>query len=355
MATGTPVLIEGFDLYDDVSAFTASGKWNNFVNNGSPPCFSLLAGGRFGQGNALRLNSVAATCRLAHALPALCNRVQVGFAFRLNAMPVADRRFATLICNLANTSCRLQVKSDGKLRLNAYNSAFVESVGSLALNEWVWIEWVAYVNNTFGTHKIYVNGVEWISFGPSDTTPASGSQYWASVVLGSVDDNLSLDAAIDDLVVANNTGNPTPDLFGDSRVSVLQPTAVAVNVGFAASGAGTIAGALNGTAPANDTSYVEAENVDDSLYVSTSETLPSNVGVIHAIGLNLRHRKTAAGPREILPGLRIGATEFPADDTVVLGESLSTSQTIFAQNPDTAAAWLKTEIETTEFGLKITT
>lgn len=352
MASGNIVLIESFDLYDAIAALEASGKWLSYTNVSG--AFGLTSGGRFGVGNSLKMNTGGNNAALTKALPNPTTRTQTGFAFRLNALPGSEQRFLHLHDNNDNTNCRLAITTAGKLKLTVWGSTVVESTNALPVGSWVWIEWIAFISTTVGTHKVYVDGVEEITWGPGDNTPSGFAVRWDKITLGNNLSGLSLNADIDDFVVADASALSPPDLWGDSRISVLEPTSVATNTGFAEVGAGSIAAALDGTAPADDTSYVEADAVNDLLYMATSQTLPSAVSVIHGVGISARHRKTASGSRSITPGVRISATEYPGT-AVPLFETVNSSQTIFQQNPNTAAAWTKSQVEGVEFGAKVTT
>lgn len=351
MANGTPVLIEGFDLYNAISALDAPGKWSSYANVSSS--FGLTSGGRHGAGNSLKLNISGSNAALIKNLPDAVTRTQIGFAFRLNANPSAERRFMHLTTNDDNTNCRLAITAAGKLKLTVWGSTVVEAADSLPVGTWVWIEWVAFMNNPNGTHKVYVNGTEVITWGPGDNRPTGSSTRWANFTIG--DTTLNLNADIDDLVVANATAVSSPDLFGDSRVSVLQPTSVGANTGFTESGAASLADALSGTAPAGDTSHAEAEDVDDALYMATSQSLPSNVSVVHAVALSLRHRKTGGGARTLRAGLRIDSTVYPASPDVTLFDGLTSSQHIYVTDPDTTDPWIKADVEDVQFGAKVQT
>lgn len=351
MAYGNLLLLEGFDYLSGSAGLAVANKWSTITFGTG---VATIASGRFG-GSCLRANDTSNNFILRRDLPATRTRMHFGFAVKFRANPApASQEIAYFTTNpSANKLAMLYANSNRSFTLWRWGSNVVGTTMQFAQDVWYYIEIEVYLHASSGYVKLFIDGSLMLDSGPVDTRPAGASTQIESAGFGGTTWRTPID--IDDLYIADCTGDSSPTIYGGCRISTFQPTSAETNVGWVAGGtASSVTDGVAGTAPADDGKYATADDVDDILLMDSTGTLPSGVGAVRGVATTIRHSKTDGATRAIRHVLKSGGTEYPASSDVALTGSVTMSQRIWQADPDTTDPWEIADVEAASFGLKIT-
>lgn len=366
------------DSVEQYATADISDKWTGSTVGSfavSQPTLAVSANGRTGT-NSLRFAYGATTTSQAAArafvqktlTPADATCI-TGFAFRTSAAPAAKFPICSIYDGLASAEqVTLVLNTDMTLALyrGAGNGTLLGTTSqALSVNAYHYIELKVTISDAAGAYEIRLDGVSRLSASSVDTQ-ATANASWNNVRYGysaqcATASNSSLIGAggggsnwdYDDLYVCDGSGGSLDDFLGDLKIYAVLPNADGGNNDFTLSTGVTHSTLVDDSTPNDDTDYVSSSTVGhrDSWNFTN---LPSTVGTIVAVQVNLQARKDDAGTRKIVEVVRISSTNYDGATEATLTTGYLDHYFVLPTNPATTAAWTKSDVDGAEFGVKIT-
>ena len=274
----------------------------------------------------------------------------VGFALKVDSMPSSTTRLLQLRDSAGDAQCTLALTIAGALavyRGGTSNTLLGTSSGSITTGAWYYIEMKVTIHDSTGSAVVRINETEVLSLSSVDTKYTTNA-YAREVLLCGLPSIVH--GYIDDLYVLDGTGS-TVNFLGDVRVDALFPSGAGSVTEFTPSGAANNWDCVNDTDPDGDTTYTTATTVDDTDLLAFSD-LSAVSGDIYGVQATLIARKDDAGTGGMKTTVLLNSTEYDGSE-ITMSDSYVSRQTIWEQNPDTAAAWAQSEINGAEFGYKV--
>lgn len=333
------------DGMDHYNAVQAGNKWDQ----GSGMSYSTTYG-RFGQGCLYSIQS-SGGATAAKSLPP-GNVFIMGFAFKCtNKFPGSDADIISLR-NGPNKQCSLILTNGGQLAVYGSSKLGSNSVSSIALNIWNFVEWkIAITSSTSaGQCVVNVNNTTWLNLVSVNTNAVSGTTNADSVVMGRItyDD---FQPMYDDFYICDNQGTYNNDFLGDCRIETLYPKGAGSHTTFGLNGAATNWQAVSEVPADDDTSYVSTDtpgNIDSYDFTAPGGT----VNTVFAIQAVMRARKDNAGARTFARSVRLGGTDF-IGSAYSLGTDYGFYRDVMETNPNTSAPWSSSDVAALEGGVKL--
>lgn len=331
--------IDGFDHYvtaDMLLKWTAAGAI-------AP---TIASGGRR-SGQALRISSATASS-LSKTIDAQATWI-IGFALNAAALPTVDRPILALV-ETATLHVDVRVKPDGTFIVTRNGTTLGTSTATLTAGSYSYIEFKCTIDNSAGAFELRLNGTNILSASSQDTQ--NGGTATANVIrLGyAAGITSSSNWDYDDLYVCDSTGSDNNDFLGDCRVDTYMPSGAGNTTNLTPS-AGSNYQCVDESLQNGDTDYVQSSTATDKdTYAVTDMThTPTD---IYGVQVNLVSKKDDAGARSIAAVTRSGGADYDGAT-----QALSTSYVVYLevveQDPNTSAAWTKTNLNAAEFGVKI--
>lgn len=326
------LMLEGFE------GLASSSDWN--LKHGGSSAGGFFTGRWGGTSKAVGVDAGGFT----HTFPiAATPEVYLGGAFKA---PGAGYQTAVLRAyRSGGVQCQLQIMANGSLALYRGSGSVLlaETAPSLIVsNAWNYYELYVKAHTTLGAFEVRLNGVTVLS-GTGVNTAQTGiadvdQVGWPTAGAGQ---NLW-----DDLYC-------TDDRFlGDVRIEAIYPSSEGASSGFTPSTGTDNAAMVDDTTPDDDTTYVEASVVGTlDTYVFTDTA--SVVGEVKAVQWVTRARKDDSGTRSIRQVVRIGGTDYEGAAEKALSTSYDYAKDVLDENPDTSAPWTVSDINSAEFGFKV--
>lgn len=337
----TLLFCDGFDHYTTNAQLLT--KWTSNVSgtaapsagNGRNSTASLRSSSNASISKSLGVNSVTLIGGMAFKESDRSGAVGILMEFR-------DGATVQVGC-YANTDGTIVIKRNG-----AGGTALGTSTYAIPLGSWIYIEFKATIDNA-GTAEVRVNGTSVVS--ASGDTQQSANAYAGTFVVGMVAASTACD--IDDVYVCNGLGTRNNDYLGDIRIETLFANGAGYSTQWAPVGAANNYQCIDETTPNDDTDYVATSG---AAYIDsyTFADLISTSGTIMGIQSCLRARKDDAGSRTVQPLYRPTSTTY-SGTIASLGNSYLYYMDIQEVNPETTAAWTISEINGSEFGVKLVT
>lgn len=236
----------------------------------------------------------------------------------------------------------IRILADGTIRATRNGTTLGTSTLSLLTGLWYHIEAKVKIDNTTGTVDVLVNGVNWLSLTGQDTQNA-GTATATRIRLGcpvTAANNLS------DWVTWSLTTGPV----GDCRVGAKLPSGAGTNTQMTAS-AGSNYQCVDEANQNGDTDYVSETTAGErDTYAFTALGL---TGTVKAVQVNVWARKDDAGSRTLAPVIRQGGVNYDGTALAVLDSYAATCKQVYATDPNTAAAWTVSGVDSAEYGQKL--
>ncbi len=280
--------------------------------------------------------------RLRKAISAV-SRVGVAFGCRFNNFDDTDLGI-TFFSSGGGTWGNFQRNTDGtwSFRVGAYNGT-VQGTSIIGQNVDAWhhIEAVITLDDSNGSYELRIDGEVALS-GAAIDFGDGGTGTIASVGLGtrSTAFNFSLTQFdVDDLVIHDGS-----EFLGPVRVRTYYPDADASPSDWTPTGAASGAEAVDDTEPDDDTTYIQAANVNDT-ETFTLPTLDSEIGDIEGVYIGEYSKQVDAGTTNIRVDITSGASTTQGDARP-LTPSYSYGGSAFNTDPNTSGGkFTKTTLE----------
>lgn len=273
----------------------------------------------------------------------------IGFAYKSKSMDISSSAIALFRDSAGATQCSLYVNAGGALEIRRSNTTILATSSMVLASEvWYYIEVKINIHDTTGSAVVRVNETEVINVSGVDT------KHSAVAGARSIDLNgLTTErATFDDFYICDAAGSVNNDFLGDVRVDALRPTGAGSVTEFTPS-TGANWENVDDTDPDGDTTYNVTDTVGNTdLFVFGD--LPAGTGDVFGVQANLLARKDDAGVRGIKSTVLLSSTEYDGAEKKLL-DSYFDLYNIWELNPNTAAAWVASEINGAEFGYKVST
>lgn len=305
---------------------------------------SITTGPRYGSKAAVFHNNEGATYQLTAGST-------FRFAFRLlRASGVAVSR---LIGFYEGGTCHagLSVSADGYLSVFRNSSAtLLKTTAAVAIpgDTWTHIEGKIVIADA-GSAEIRIDGSDVVisESGTIDTkNAATGSCGLAKIHYAGG----NAAATYTDLAIWDESGESPTGWIGDCRVDTLNPSGAGSSTQWTAS-AGSNYECVDEANCDDDTTYVETTtNGHKDLYALSN--LPHTPTTIHAVMVTARAKKTDAASASIKLTLKSGSTTAQGSDAALTEGTYGRYFYARGVNPDTSAAWSKSDVDAIEAGIE---
>ena len=226
----------------------------------------------------------------------------------------------------------------------------------LSMNVFLYLELKAVIHDTTGSYTVRVNGTTFGGLtGSSMDTRNGGSGTWDHVTLGgSLENGYQY---YDDWYICDGSGSVNNDFLGDIQIRCILPQTDAVGgIGSSAQFAlstGSDQGALVDEAePNGDTDYVYDTTAGHA--VTFNYPAVGINGTVKGLTVLPYLKKTDAGARQVTTVARVSGTTYDAGSSISPETNYVCQPQIWERSPATNSAWTVSEIDSAEFGLKIT-
>ncbi len=235
----------------------------------------------------------------------------------------------------------------GELCLKCGASTILGTTSGLGFmtGAWYWIELKILVNSTTGTYELRVGGVDVLS----DTgvnTQQGAHTYYDAVKFGAT----SLDPYFDDFYICNGAGSINNDFLGNVHILAIFPDGDGASSDWTPNTVNNYEG-VDETVADGDTTYVESNTVNHvDLY--TYADLPA-LNIVRGIQINTDCRETSANSYNLITEIRSGGNTYDDTEQLIGTTSYVTKRRISELDPNTANTWLYGDINSAEFGIKV--
>lgn len=329
------------DSFDHYATADIGQKYSGSSNNPT-----IVAGnGRRGTAS-LRMNSSVAS--VTRVLDAQATWI-VGFSIRTTALPGSDLPFLTFQ-DAGTAQVDLRLRADGTIRTTRNGTALATSASALSAATTYYVEAKVVINDTTGSVEVRVNGSStgWINITGQDTKNTANASANGIMITSPVS---STD--FDDLYICDGAGSTNNDFLGDVRVDCYLPNGNGNSSQLVGSDSNSTDNYLlvDEASQNGDTDYVQsatAAQKDTYGFADMSHTPTSIFGV----QINMIAKKDDSGNRSICSVTRSGGADTDGA-TQALGTTYSDYREISETDPNTAAAWTRTNLNNAEFGVKV--
>lgn len=275
----------------------------------------------------------------------------VGVAFKHSVAPGGAMPIIQLL-DAGTVQCDVRINGDGTITVTRNGTALGTSTFALSTGVFYYIEFKCLINNTTGTFEVRVDGANKVSGSSADTqntANATANQVRIGIISGFGGGNNDHD----DIYICDGTGSTNNNFLGDCRVDYYAPNGAGTTTQLTRGG--TDSGAnwsqVDEAAPNDDTDYNEHATVGnkDTYACGNMTHTPSS---IFGVQILASAKKDDAGAKSIATVTRSGTTDFDGAT-----QALSTSYLYYSDirevDPNTSAAWTKTNFDASEHGVKV--
>lgn len=246
----------------------------------------------------------------------------------------------------ATEHVRLACNADNTFTLSRAGSipAVSSNVGAMLSGVWHWMELSVTISNGAGSWELKYDGTTILGpTGSLDTNNAGAVGTCNVVIFRTHNGGPSWD--LDNVYIASGSAG----FQGEGRCVTDMATADGTNTSWTAS-AGSDYQCVDEVPPTGDTDYISSSTAGH-IDTFTMATL-GITGTIKAVAVRLFARKDDAGARTLATHIRRASTEYDNAATHALSTSYAGYQGIWVTDPNTGVAWVDSDIDGAEFGVK---
>lgn len=346
------IFVDGFDhLYSATSADYVTKGW--VVGFGAAADFETSTETPQGSGRSLRCRGTVSNNQLYRTISlTTAGTCVVNFWLRLEGAGLAAR-FVVGWYNGSTIQASLGVAfniSSWRLRFYRQTATTLGTgVTDLALNTWYHIEVKFRCANSISANDciVYLNGVEEINLAAATDTQADTVATVNRVYLFGPNSGTGNHNVYDNFFIEDGTA-----LYGKCQVVTLSPNGAGNSAQFTPL-SGSNWENVDEVSFDGDTTYNSTSTVAHT-DVLTKADLTANPAQIHAVAVNVVHRASDAGTRQIAPVVRSGGTDY-VGTTVTCTMTYAGLQRVYSTDPATSAAWTDAAIDALQVGYRAIT
>lgn len=324
--------VDGFDHYN-----TITQKW---ISAG--PVTFTSSGTRFSTGSCITPTSANATVKGFDNQATWVAGVAVKWPGAPTSVALLGFRDSGVLQMEVRptTSSAFQVTRNGTVLATTANGIFSQNV-------WYYLEFKVTINNSTGSYELRMDGVTLLSATGVDTQNTANAYANELAIVGSGG------SSFDDLYLCDGTGAANNSFLGDVRVDTIFPTADTATSDFTPSTGTDNYAMVDDATPDSDSTYV-ASGTTGHMDLYTFGDLQSLTGSVFGVQSVIFGRKDDAGTRSVAPLIKTGATTAVGAD-FTLAASYAYNLQIFETNPaNSSTAWSISDVNNSEFGIKVT-
>lgn len=241
------------------------------------------------------------------------------------------------------------VAGDGKIAAYRGTTLLGTSASAvLVTSSWHWVNVIGVINDTTGSVRILVDGVEALNLTSQDTRNAGTNGLADRIEISRIANNTNRD--YDDLIIRDDT-----TAIPDHRIVTLYPNGNGNSSQLVGSDSNSTDNYLlvDEAQFNSDTDYVESGTASDK-DTYTMDNLPSGVASVLAVAQRLVARKTDAGARSGRTVIRSASTDYEGSD-IALADTYAVYGTLRTVDPATSATWTVANVNALEAGAKVQT
>jgi hypothetical protein len=342
--------MDSFDHYGDTFDTDFKNKWTDSSSAGGIPPITTAYGRRGTRG--IR-STVAGNNFSSWYKSGLAQQTTFVFGFAYYADTIYSGYDATYV-GLRYTSTDqigIVITGDGEVdvKRGGWSGTSIDksATGVVQIDKWCYIEFKATIDNSSGVYEARVNEVDVCSGSGADTQQHASISTGGTIYVYNRYSNMQMD----DFYYLNTSGSIANDFLGDIRVDAIYPDGAGNSSDFTPS-AGSNYECVDETQANDDTDYVSETSAGDHDTYSYGN-LPSASGAVYGIQQHAYARKDDAGSRSIKTVCRSGTTDYPNSNTHILSDTYDYYTDILEQDPDTAAQWTISGVNSAEFGVEM--
>lgn len=211
---------------------------------------------------------------------------------------------------------------------------------------WHYLEFVVTMNGSSSTITVNWDGVQIIS--GTFNIQATGNANCRYVRLG-VGPNSGNTVAYDDVYMSDNTA-PNTGILGQPSVKTSLMTSNGTHQAWTAS-SGSAVSCINGNPPSNFSTYISDGTTGD---ISTFNPVGiGSVGRVLAVCLKNEVELDSGGSRGVTGAIRISGTDYAGSTHSISNTTAGQIYDLWDTNPNTSAAWLTSDVNGAEWGVKV--
>lgn len=320
-------------------------KWDSFLNVTIQP-----TGGRFGGGSMFS----AGFRSIGNFQKTFDNQASwvIGMAIKHNGFNAGANNSKQTLIQLydgPNTQIALVLYANGQLGVEVNGAALASGVSTVTLSQGVWhyLEWAVTISNSILANQcqVQLDGVQIINVATGQSTQHTANSSANSIQF------IGLYSATnwDDIYILDGNGTPNA-FFGDQRVFEQYPNGVGFVTQWTPNGFVNNWQNVSETPADDDATYNSTNTVNNQDLYTLGAT--GATGTINGVQVTAMCRKDDAGARAVATLIRTGATNFTGA-TVALLTNYICLRTLYAQNPQTVAAWTVANLNALQAGIQL--
>jgi hypothetical protein len=316
--------IEGFD-----DGQLGAKGWSSFGGN----YFAFNDTGRFG-GTAIRTDSIH-NAMYAFGSP-LSGTIFLGIAIK-----PASNVSQTIIFSFG--IARIRMEAGGRLSLiqSNNNALIATSASEVWQGPGIWRYIELKMNTATGQAEVRSDEVTVVN----GVLPVSASV--SSIIIHEQGNS----STVDDIYILDDTGSVNNTFLGDVRVQTLLPMADGTHADMTPSTGSSHFALVDEPAP-NTTDFVSSSIVG-AMDTYQFQGLSPNTASVYGLEVANYSHKDATGPAGLANVVRVGSTDY-VSGSVQLSASWAVSRNLMEQNPATGSVWAPSDVNSAEFGVKVT-
>ena len=329
--------IDGFDYY---ATADIDKKWD--AVNGSPAINPT--GGRNG-GGAIEFDTASEYAEKdVTGTPAT---IIVGLAVKVSSLSVSQD--VLYLMDGASVQVKIRIRTDGKIEAYRDTTLLGTSSGTVfSAGSYAHLDCKITINNSSGSVLVVSGATTHLNLTSQDTQTSANAQVTAVRIGGDGTNTVS----VDDFYILDTTGSVNNDQIGDCRVDVLRPTTEASYSDLTPSSGVDNSAMVDDATPDGDSTYNSSSAVGAKDTYGYEPLTDIGGSEIFGVQLNMVVRKDSSGTRKVRAVARPASTNY-FGGSQDLNTSYLNQREIWEQNPETAAEWAETEINSSQFGVEV--
>ena len=228
------------------------------------------------------------------------------------------------------------------------------AAGVISVNVWYYIELKATLSDASGVVQVRVDGADAIpSTGSLDTKNAGTKTVFDSIALTRGSVGSTTNGYYDDVYLANGAGASNNDFIGDCKVRLMLPNGNGNSSQLIGSdGNSTDNYLLVDDVPGSTADFVQSGTANQKDTYAFQD-LPDGTGTVVAVQHTAYAVKSDAASRSIAFVTRHSGTDYDSSDFALPTPNPTHIEYVTETNPGTGVAWLRSEVNAAEFGVKV--